>query len=185
MSRNMLAAPLPLRGRDAELAEVMSALQAGQSVLLFGPEAVGKSAIARTVASANILLLDPFEHVSGHRAHRVLHWLDQGRVAVATSRTRRRSDIGAVGRVLWRFTPVRVEPLSRAWIRQILWDILGLALHRSQALPSSWWSQAIAASRGRPGYAAAIATGTARALDASGRVPSPHLVLLDARLEWR
>jgi hypothetical protein len=157
-------------------------LQSGRSVLLVGPEAIGKSAIAQAFATPEVILLDPFEHVGRLAAKRLRQRLDRGHVAVATARSHLVRDIGAVGRILWQFRTLRVRPLQAGSIHQILIDTLHQEGASPLYLPDSWWAEAIAAAGGRPGYAVAIGRDTARALAESGRWPSPGLVVIDYRI---
>lgn len=161
---------------------VAAELRAGRSVLLVGPEGIGKSAIARTVAGPGTLLLDPFERVGRVEARRLRQRLDQGAVALATSRTGSRAELGAIGRILWRFRRVRIRALSPRCVRQILADVLRQEGTNPRDLPRAWWTDALAAARGRPGYAVAIARATGRALAESDRWPSPAVAVVDYRL---
>lgn len=172
-----------LRGRERELDAVASDLRLNRSVLLVGPASIGKSAIARAVTSPGVILLDPFERVGRLDAGRLRQRLDRGHVALATARERSVRDIGAVGRVLWRFHTIVVPPLAAISIRQILVDVFSESRTRPGVMPSAWWTEAIAAADGRPGLAVLIARVTVRSLARTGRWPTPGLIVIDHRID--
>lgn len=171
-----------LVGRGQILEIVADYLAAGRSVLLTGPTGIGKSALIQALATPGVTTIDPFERVTPARAARLRRSLDRGAVCLAAASTRDRRVIGAVGRILWRFTTVRIPPLPPAAIRTIIaerfhadgWDV--------RHLDRQWVRKARAAARGRPGYALAIATRAARDLH-SGKPPTdPALALVDVRI---
>jgi len=175
-------AALPLRGRANVVHAVNAQLRSGQSVLLVGPEAVGKSAIATAVARPDVLLLDPLQKIGRQLARTLRYRLDSGHVAVATARTRPPGRIAGVGRILWRFRTIHVPPVPAAVIRQIIRDTFRHEGPGGAELPESWWRDAIAAANGRPGYAVAIARDTARTLAKSGLWRAPKLIVIDYRI---
>jgi energy-coupling factor transporter ATP-binding protein EcfA2 len=117
-----LAAPLRQAGaawslvaRDALVDDVGARLTRGTNVLLVGPRGVGKSAIVDVLSAAlPVERIDPFECISRARAARLRVHLDHGATIVAAAETLDRRQLGAVGRILWRFQVVRVPPLPRA-----------------------------------------------------------------------
>lgn len=172
---------LPLRGRCTELAAVTQSLINGQSVLLVGPEDIGKTAIASAVRVPGVIRRDPFGHVTSREANQLRLSLDRGTVVLATARVRSAATIGAVRRVLWRFRIVSVRSLPAAVIRLILNDVLrdGEVLNH---LPARWWTEAVKAADGRPGYAVAIARAARSEWTTRRRTAPPGLAVIDHRI---
>lgn len=77
-----------LIGRDALMREVTTNLAAGRSVLLYGPEAIGKSAIIATVERDDVVVVDPFEHMTRQRAAEIRRRLDHGALYVGATQPR-------------------------------------------------------------------------------------------------
>jgi len=145
-----------LIGRDDLLRQVGDLLAGGGSVLLYGPEGIGKSAVVAAVARPGIHVLDPFEHVRGQAAHDIRRVLDFDGVYLAAARTAQRRALGAVGRILWRFSLVRVRELPDATLKRLVAREIGAG--RSIELPDPKWVNAVVAlSKGRPGFAVEMA----------------------------
>ncbi|HVZ20865.1 MAG TPA: hypothetical protein VG871_07380, partial [Vicinamibacterales bacterium] len=49
-------------------------------------------------------------------------------------------------------------------------------------LPARWWTEAIEAADGRPGYAVAIARAALKEWAARGRIAAPGLAIIDHRI---
>jgi len=167
-----------LIGRDETIADVTALLDAGRHVLLFGPSQVGKSAIIGAVARPGLMVIDPFAAVTRAQAARIRRAMDRGTICLAAARTRERTKIGYVGRVLWRFVPVRVAPLSAGAIREVIGGILAA---RSMQAPDhpGWLNEAVGVSQGLPGYAVQIARLACDRWEARRFLPEPGVVLVE------
>ncbi len=171
-----------LVGRGPILEVVADYLATGRSVLLTGPTGIGKSALIQALSTPGIMTIDPFERVTPARAARLRRSLDRGAVCLAAAAAPDRRVIGAVGRILWRFTTVRVPPLPPAAIRTIIAERLHADGWDVRHLDRQWVRKALAEARGRPGYAVAIATRAVRDLEAGVSPADPGLVVLDLRI---
>lgn len=118
-----------LLGRDMVMRQVAESLAAGRSVLLYGPESIGKSAIVGALARNGIVVVDPFEHVTRQQASRMRRALDHGVVHLGATRAASRRALGAVGRILWRFSMIRVRELPDPVVARIV----ARELHRAIA----------------------------------------------------
>ena len=80
-------------GRQTLLRLARMALASGRSVLLVGPEGIGKSTIVEAISGDHVVI-DPIEHVSRQTASRIRRSLDRGEVYLAATRNldRRRSE---------------------------------------------------------------------------------------------
>ena len=148
-----MSRPLQILGRETVARQVRDLLAAGRSVLLFGPEAIGKTAIIRALAPAGVTIVDPFERIGRLAASDMRRALDRGAVFLAASRVPHGRQLGAVGRILWRFSLVRVRELPDAVMRRIVTRELGKA---DRDADDAWRRQIVALSRGRPGFAIAM-----------------------------
>lgn len=169
-----------LHGREALVRDVRSLLTAGKSVLLFGPEAIGKSAIIAAVADGDITVIDPFDHVTRQHAYELRRAFDRGAIVVAASCSSQRRDIGAVGRILWRFTRVRVRELADAALRCVLLDELGPFGHD---VDIAWVREVVALAHGRPGYVKAMGQVARVWKDHHGYLPLPAFAFARIREE--
>lgn len=170
-----------LAGRDALVREVAEHLAAGRSVLLSGPEAIGKSAIIAAVCDASVTVIDPFEHVTRRQAAEIRRALDRGAVYVGATRVTTRRALGAVGRILWRFVIVRVRELpDSVVVRLVAWECQRAA---GRAPETRWIREIARLSRGRPGYAIAMARFAAEWQSRSGSWPLPAFALAATREE--
>jgi hypothetical protein len=173
---------LPLRGRFAELEAVTHHLMNGRSILLVGPDDIGKSAIASAVTVPGVTRRDPLASVTRKDASQLRLSLDRGAVVLATSRTSSARAIGAVRRILWRFRILTVRPLPAVAIRLVLRDVLIDDERLLRQVPARWWTEAIEAADGRPGYAVAIARAALDEWATHGRIASPGLAMIDHRI---
>ncbi|MBI3492158.1 MAG: hypothetical protein HY047_10305 [Acidobacteria bacterium] len=171
-----------LVGRGPILEVVADYLTAGRSVLLIGPTGIGKSALIQALATPRLTIFDPFERVTRARAARLRRSLNRGEVCLAAASARDRRLIGAVGRVLWRFTTIRVPPLASTAIRTIIHERFQADGCDAGRLDREWVRKAIVEARGRPGYAVAMATRAARDLRAGVSPADPRLMVLDVRI---
>jgi energy-coupling factor transporter ATP-binding protein EcfA2 len=171
-----------LVGRGPILEVVADYLAAGRSILLTGPTGIGKSALIQALATPGVTTIDPFERVTPARASRLRRLLDRGAVCLAAASARDSRLIGAVGRILWRFTTVRIPPLPPAAIQTIIAERLQSDGWDLRHLDRQWVRKALAEARGRPGYALAIATRAARDLRGGVSPADPGLVVLDLRI---
>lgn len=167
-----------LHGQEPLVRHVRDLLAAGRSVLLFGPEGIGKSAIVAAVAGGGVATIDPFERISRQRACDIRRALDRGAVVLAAARTAERRRLGAVGRILWRFTLVRVRELPAAALRRVVSDELG-PLARDAG--DDWIRDVVALARGRPGFASAMGRFARQWRTGHGYLPLPALAFAAVR----
>jgi hypothetical protein len=172
-----------LFGRDAVVRRVTSELEAGRSVLLFGPEAIGKSAIVAAAARDGVEVIDPFERITPQQAYRMRRALDRGAVYLGASRVARGRELGAVGRILWRFSLVRVRELPNAVLgRVVLRELEGRGSAAGEA-DAAWVPEIVALARGRPGFAVAMARFAADWRRAHGYLAEPAFAFAAVREE--
>lgn len=144
-----------LVGRAALVRDVTGHLTAGRSVLLYGPEAIGKSAIIAALGRGDFVVVDPFEHVTRQRAADMRRALDRGAVYVGATQAASRRALGAVGRILWRFSMVRVRELPDPVVSRIVVRDCRLAVDEEPE--AAWIREVVSLARGRPGFARAMA----------------------------
>ena len=169
-----------LLGQEAVIRQVRDLLTDGRSVLLFGPEAIGKTAIIGAVARDGVSILDPFERVSGHSACDMRRALDRGAVFLGASRVPHGRQLGSVGRILWRFSLVRVRELADPILRRVVIREIGLAEHSAD---DGWLREVVTLSRGRPGFASAMGRFANAWKEAHGYLPLPALAFAVIREE--
>jgi ABC-type branched-subunit amino acid transport system ATPase component len=85
---------ITLLGRRALLGSVRQLLVDGKSVLLVGPAGIGKTALIRCLTPNGVMVIDPFERVSAHRAARVRRGMERGTLVVGAARTPKGVDLG-------------------------------------------------------------------------------------------
>ena len=176
-----------LLGRVDLLEHIRALLSHGHNVLLFGPADVGKSAIIRELeaagVTARISIIDPFSRVTPRRAAEIRRAMDlHGAQFVAASRSLDRRELGAVRRIVWRFTNVRVTPLPDRLIRRLM--LGGTAdLGVDGGIPAAWAKTAAPLARGCPGVALAIVRAAMELASASGKLPSANLAYVIARMK--
>lgn len=168
-----------LIGRGALLAEIRALLREGRSVLLVGPEHIGKTAIVEAVAVGDVTILDPFEHVSARQGARVRAAMDRGAVFLAAARSLDRRRLGCVGRIAFRFHTMRVPPLPAASMRRLVADRCAAASIPDSAATPDWVNGVIRMAHGRPGVALAIVDEAARVWARRARLPLPAAAYVD------
>jgi hypothetical protein len=146
----------PLVGRASLIREVDALLRRGQSVLLVGPDGIGKTAVIGALERPEIVTVDPLAHVSSQRAAALRRAMDRGLVLLAAARTLDRGELGCVGRVLWRFRVVRVRPLAASSVARLVRLALGRHAEAGLPVPRNWIAHAVDAACGVPGRAQAI-----------------------------
>jgi hypothetical protein len=172
---------IELLGRDAVVGRAAHTLAAGHSVLLFGPDGIGKSAIVAAIPGEHTVL-DPFGPISRQAAARIRRALDRGTVYLAAARSTDRRALGAVGRILWRFRMIRVRELPAT----VLSRIVATELRRSLSDIRStdvWVHGVVAQAQGRPGFAVAMARFAVEWHRRHGHLPMPAFVFAAAREE--
>jgi hypothetical protein len=162
-----------LLGRDELIRQVTEGLSAGRSVLLYGPEGIGKSAIVSTVAVDGVVIIDPFQGITRQQACQIRRALDHGAVYLGAARVAERRELGAVGRILWRFSMLRVRELSDGVMRHIVTGELGIADARPAAREREWVAEIVALAQGRPGFATAMARFAVEWRSRHGYLPMP------------
>jgi hypothetical protein len=166
-----MSGPTDLLGRDTLVREVRLALIADRSVLLYGPEGVGKSAIVSAVGLDRVVVIDPFERITRRQAAEIRRALDRGFVYLAAARAAQRRQLGAVGRILWRFLLVRVRELPDAVVKRLVVRELGTA--SDYGPEPAWLAETVALARGRPGFAVEMARFAAQWKSRRGYLPMP------------
>jgi replication-associated recombination protein RarA len=169
-----------LIGRAAIIARVSDLLDARRNVLLFGPPGIGKSAIVKSVARPDLVVVDPFERVSRQLAARLRRVMEADRIVLAVGRSAQASDLGAVRRVLWRMEAVRIEPLNARDIRTLLRVELTRGGVAGTAVLNSWLSAAVKVVDGVPGRAVAVAHAAAMRWRVDRALLPPRLALVVA-----
>jgi hypothetical protein len=171
-----------LPGRERLLAEVRRLLRRRQDVLLVGPAGVGKTAVIRALARTDVVVIDPFEDITSHRAAAIRRALTRRTLHLAAARSLDRRRLGAVRRIAFWFTVVPVPPLPPRWIAR-------LALTRWRAgplgvadCPDGWVQGVVCLARGRPGLALEIVRSAELASAERGTVPSPAAAFIAARV---
>jgi hypothetical protein len=168
-----------LFGRHTLLNTIEHLLGDGKSVLLVGPAGIGKSALIRAVATPDVMVVDPFERVSAHRSARIRRAMDRGMAAFGAARTLNRADLGQVGRIMWRFTTLRVPPLPTASMRRLIEDACAVQRIPADLITSKWIREVATVARGRPGVGRTIVHHAA-AMREERRLPAPAAAYLQA-----
>lgn len=172
-----------LVGREPLVREVRSELAAGHSVLLYGPEAIGKSAIVAATATQGVTIVDPFERVTRQRAAQIRRALDRGAVYLGAARVSHGRDLGAVGRILWRFRLLRVRELPTTVLIRILASELTGGVELTADGDPAWAHQAAQLAAGRPGFAVAMAQFARVWRHEYGYLPLPGMAFAASREE--
>lgn len=175
-----------LIGRDEVLLEIATFLRRGHNVLLFGPAYVGKSSLIDCLGPHEATVIDPFEHVTPHLAAEVRRAMDRGRQFLVAARSLDRTYLGAVRRIAWRFTMLRVPPLANRVMQQLIQrECTRRGIPR--ALLTHDWVRGMAdLSQGRPGVALAMVDAARRTHAAKHVLPLPPAAYVEARVqqEW-
>ena len=159
-------------GRRPLIARVSRAIDAGHPVLLVGPPGVGKTTVLECVRRPDLLVIDPFERIDPRLAGRIRHRMDRGGLVAAACRTLDRRRLGSVGRILWRFVTVKVEPLARRDLRQVIRQRLSGAGVPPTACPPGWLDEAAGLARGVPRHGVALADAAGGFWRARGHLPA-------------
>jgi len=170
-----------LVGRDALVRSVTAELDAGHSVLLYGPEAIGKSAIVAASARDGVVVIDPFQHVARQQAARIRRALDRGVVHLGAARVSHGPELGAVGRVLWRFRLVRVRELAPILLTRIVTSELEESNDPMMKPERAWVREVASLAGGRPGFAAGMARFAVTWHRQHGYLPLPALAFAASR----
>jgi hypothetical protein len=169
-----------LLGRARLLREVEAQLYQRRNVLLVGPRDVGKSALIGALDTSALLIVDPFERITTHRAWRIRRAMDHGIVCIAAARTLDRAQLGHVRRIAFRFVRFRVPPIPNTLIRRLLEGALSSAQVPERLVSAEWIKAAANVARGRPGVAFAIVKEAAAEFERTGRLPIPAIALVQA-----
>ena len=180
-----MAAPAPERellGRDDLLERVAGLLGEGKNVALIGPHDIGKSAVIGALAVPDVVVVDPFERVHSHLAARIRRAIYRRTLHLIAVRSLDRRQLGAVRRIMFWFTEVRVPPLTAYWMRRLIrreWVRTELP---AELLAPAWTRGALRLARGRPGMAVAIVQTAAAIHRTRGTIPSPDAAYIEARI---
>lgn len=164
-----------LLARDEPRAEVRSLLARGHNVLLFGPSQIGKTALIAALGVHRAVVLDPFQHVSSQLAGRILRGMDRGTSYLAAARSLDRHYLGAVRRIAWRFTSVRIPPLPDRCMKQLIEREWTARCPMAEVPSAAWIRTFLRLADGRPGFAIAMIQLIAQRHEATGTLPSPAL----------
>ena len=175
---------MELCGRRPLLRTVADLISRRRSVLLVGGAGIGKSALVNALRCDELLIVDPFEHISTQRAWRIRRAMDGGMVCLAAARTLDRATLGAVGRIAWRFETVRVPPLASAWIRRlVVQECCRTGIDR--LVTPEWATDAVALAAGRPGIALNVVQAAARLHNHGAPVVAVASAYLASSMECR
>jgi hypothetical protein len=164
------------------LEDIAELLSAGQNVLLCGPSGVGKTALIAALERRDIIVIDPFEHVHSRLAARIRRTIYRGAVHLGATTSLDRAHLGAVRRIAFWFTVVRVPPISALWMRRlILRQCRDAQIPDTTATPS-WRRAVLRLARGRPGMAMAMVDEAAAVYRRKGALSSPDAAYIEARL---
>jgi hypothetical protein len=171
-----------LLGRDGLVLEIANLVSREENVLIWGPRDIGKTALISALPPHYARVLDPFEKVKPRVAAAILRAMDRGISYLTAARSLDRRVLGAVRRIAWRFTTVRVPPLDGRWMRRLVteeWVRCGLA---TDVVPTRWTSQALRIARGRPVVAIAIVQAAASIQAVKGVLPSAAVAHIEASI---
>jgi hypothetical protein len=172
-----------LVGRTQLTQAVAGLLAQQRNVLLFGPSGIGKSALIRAFAAHDVMVVDPFERVSAHGAARIRRSMDRGALWIGAAQTLDRCRLGRVGRIAWRFTTIRVPPLSDMWMRRLITRACSTAGIPIDLVTAEWLRAVLNIAQGRPGPGLAIVEQTCHVYVRDRRLPPPVTAYLEAALQ--
>jgi hypothetical protein len=121
--------------------------------------------------------------VSAHQAARVRRAMDRGVVFIAATRSLDRRRLGCVGRIAFRFSTLRVPPLSNAWMRRLVRHICATESIPVRVVTPEWIKKVVQLARGRPGVALAIVNEASREWTRTARLPAPAAAYVDASIQ--
>jgi hypothetical protein len=104
-------------------------------------------------------------------------------VHIGAARSLDRVRLGCVGRIIWRFTTVRVRPLSDVWIRRLIRRECVAAHIPVELLTSNWMKTVTRLAQGRPGVAVAIVQGASHMWMKAARLPAPAAAYLESYIQ--
>ena len=170
----------PLIGRRALVGQIEQLLGERINVLLVGPPGAGKSAvidaIVRGVACERV---DPFEHISRIHAARLRRHLDAGAIMIGAARTLDRRQMGAVGRIAWRFRIVRVPPLTHPEMCEVIRQRLTADIPGGADV-DAWVRDLARCADGLPGYGSDLAEAGISYWRRRGALPTLEWTVVEA-----
>lgn len=171
-----------LLGRAQLLTQVSELLAQGQSVLLCGPEDIGKTALIQALMAGRAdgpIVVDPLAHLHSHDAARIRRALERGACHLAATRSLDRAYLGAVRRIAFWFTVVRVPPLTRTVMDHLI-DAQCATDGLTPELATPRWRHTVhRLADGRPGRAVAIIRTAAALRGSHGTLPSPEVAYIE------
>jgi hypothetical protein len=169
-----------LIGRDELVARLNQLIAERSSVLLVGPPGVGKSALIEGIArGVTVDVIDPFEDISRIHAARLRRRLDGGATMIGAACSLDRPQLGAVGRILWRFRVVRVPLLGRADLCRVIRRALAPEI-RACPGAEAWIHELARASAGLAGRGCAFADAGTRYWMHHDVLPTPEWTVVEA-----
>ncbi len=171
---------IALIGRDELIERIERVIAERISVLLVGPPGAGKSALIDTIIrGVSCEPVDPFEHISRIRAARLRRHLDAGVVMIGAARTLDRRQMGAVGRIAWRFRVVRVPPLTNTDMGEVIRRTLTADISAG-AHADAWVRDLARCAGGLPGYGRALAEAGVSYWRRRGALPTLEWTVVEA-----